>query len=154
LEKQGHLQKYVPFQEIRWLVDHFPGIVKGLLLAATILCKHPPSPYKKPLVYLLFHALSGRDLEKIEAEEKNNLTDRMETVFRREFTDLFFQLMSFLKSKGRTNNYRLRQLAEEHLEDRIHETHEIKHTIELFGRQNLTQKKRESKSLNLPSEGS
>jgi hypothetical protein len=28
LEKQGQLQKYVPFQEIRWLCEHFPGVIK------------------------------------------------------------------------------------------------------------------------------
>ena len=141
LEKQGRLLKYMPFQEIGWLVDHFHGVVRGLLIVSTFLCRHPPPTYKKPLFYLLFHALSGRDIEKLAAEERNNLTDRMEMVFRREFTDLFFQLMFFLKSKGRTNNHRLRQLAEEHLEDRIHETFEIKHAVELFSRRKLTSDK-------------
>jgi DNA-binding PadR family transcriptional regulator len=138
LEKQGRLLKYVPFQEIKWLVDHFPGIVRGILLVSTFLCRHPPPTYKKPLVYLLFHGLRGTDLEKLEAEQKKNLTNRLEMIFEREFTDLFFQLMFFLRSKGRTNNYRLRQFAEEHLEDRIHETVEIQNAVELFSRRKLT----------------
>jgi DNA-binding PadR family transcriptional regulator len=138
LEKQGRLLKYVPFQEIKWLVEHFPGIVRGILLVATFLCRHPPPTYKKPLVYLLFHGLRGTDLEKLEAEEKSDLTNRLEMIFKREFTDLLFQLMFFLRSKGRTNNYRLRQFAEEHLEDRIHETVEIQHAVELFSRRKLS----------------
>jgi DNA-binding PadR family transcriptional regulator len=155
LEKQGGLQKYVPFQEIRWLCEHFPGIVRGLVVVATLICNSPPSPYKRPLVYLLFHATRKEDLEKEEAEEDKHLPYRIEEAFKERFTDLFFQLMLFLKSKGRTSNYKLRQLAEEHLEERIHETYYVKHAIELFGKQKLNpDQKLNSKSTTMSSEHS
>ena len=146
LEKQGQLQKYVPFQEIRWLCEHFPRIIKGFITIATTICNHPPSPLKKPLAYLY------RTTEKEEAEEKKDLINRAEMAFREEFTDLFFQLLYLMRAKNSTKNYRLCQLAEEHLEEKIHETYEIKHAIKLFGKQNLTPEKRSKpKSLNRPS---
>ena len=141
LERQGQLQKYLPFQEIRWLSEHFPGVVRGLVVAATLVCDSLPSLHEKPLVYLLFRASRKEDVEKEAAEEDKYLNYLVEEAFRRKFTDLFFQLMFFLKSKGRTNNNKLRQLAEEHLEDRIHDTFEIKHAVELFGRRKLSSDK-------------
>jgi DNA-binding PadR family transcriptional regulator len=140
LEKQGQLQKYVPFQEIRWLCEHFPGIVKGFIIIATTICNHPPFPLKKPLAYLY------RTTEKEEAKEKQDLICRTETAYREEFTDLFFQLLYLMRAKKRTNNYKLRRLAEEHLEEKIHETYEIKHAIRLLGKQNLTPEKSKSKN--------
>jgi DNA-binding PadR family transcriptional regulator len=134
LEKQGRLQKYVPFQEIRWLRDHFPGIVRGFVIVANTICSHPPSAYKKPLVFLLFQAMRKENSEKEATDEKKHLTYRVEEAFREEFTDLFFQLLCFMKAKGRTNNYKLRQLAEERLEDRRHETVELEQAIELFSK--------------------
>jgi hypothetical protein len=124
------------------LSEHFPGIVRGLVVVATLICNNPPSPYKKPLVYLLFQATRKKDLEKEEAEENKYLPYTIEEAFKEKFTDLFFQLMLFLKPKGKTNNYRLRQLAEEHLTERIHETYHIKHAIELFDKQKLTPEKK------------
>ena len=121
LEKQGRLQKYVPFQEIRWLCYHFPGIVRGFVIVANTICINPPSSYKKPLVFLLFQAIRKETSKKEITSEKKELINRVEETFRDEFTDLFFQLLCFMKAKGRTNNYKLRQLAEERLEDRRHE---------------------------------
>lgn len=141
LEKQGRLQKYVPFQEIRWLCDHFPGIVRGFLIIASTICNHPPSPYKKPLVFLLFQAMRKENSEKETTDEEKHLTYRVEEAFRGEFTDLFFQLLCFMKAKGRTNNYKLRQLAEERLEDRRHETIETEHAVKLFSKQKTPPKK-------------
>jgi DNA-binding PadR family transcriptional regulator len=141
LEKQGRLQEYVPFQEIRWLSEHFPGVVRGLVVVATLVCDSLPSLHEKPLSYLLFRAARKEDVEKDAAKEDKYLHYLVEEAFRRKFTDLFFQLMFFLKSRGRTNNYRLRQFAEEYLEDRIHETVEIKHGVELFGRRKLSSDK-------------
>jgi hypothetical protein len=143
LEKQGKLQKYVPFQEIRWLCNHFSGIVKGFVIVATTICTHPPFPYKKSLVYLLFQATMKENPEKEEADEEKDLIYRMEEAFREKFTDLFFQLLLFKKAKGRTNNYKLRQLAEEHLKERIHDTYEIKHAVQLFSKQKTSPRKDE-----------
>jgi hypothetical protein len=89
----------------------------------------------------LFRAARKEDVEKDAAKEDKYLHYLVEEAFRRKFTDLFFQLMFFLKPRGRTNNYRLRQFAEEYLEDRIHETVEIKHGVELFGRRKLSSDK-------------
>jgi DNA-binding PadR family transcriptional regulator len=141
LEKQGRLQEYVPFQDIRWLSEHFPGAVRGLVVVATLVCDGLPSLHEKPLSYLLFRVARKEDVEKERAEEDKYLHYLVDEAFRRKFTDLFFQLMFFLKSKGRTNNYRLRQFAEEYLEDRIHETVEIKHGVELFSRRKLSSDK-------------
>jgi hypothetical protein len=135
------LQEYVPFQEIRWLNEHFPGLIRGLVVVATLVCDSLPSLHEKPLSYLLFRAARKEDVEKDTAKEDKYLHYLVEEAFRRKFTDLFFQLMFFLKSRGRTNNYRLRQFAEEYLEDRIHETVEIKHGVELFSRRKLSSDK-------------
>jgi hypothetical protein len=76
LEKQGQLQNYVSFQEIRWLCEHFPEIIKGFITNATTSCNHPPYPIKKPLAYLY------RTTEKEEAEEKKDSINRAEMAYR------------------------------------------------------------------------
>ena len=155
LEKQGRLLNYAPFQESRWLSDHYPGIIRGFLIIADTICHNPPSPYKKPLLIALFRAMRKESSEKETGNEKKDLIRRVEEAFRGEFTDLFFQIVVVTKSKGKTNNYRMRQLAEERLEERRHETAELEHAIRLFSKQDLTPEKRsKSKSVNGPSESS
>ena len=155
LEKQGRLQKYVPFQEIRWLCDHYPRIVRGFLVIADTICHNPPSPYKKPLIVALFRAMREERSEKEGGRTKDELIRREEEAFRDEFTDLFFQLIVFMKPVGKTSNHRLRELAEERLEEKRHETIELEHAIKLFSKQDLTPEKRsKSKSVNGPSESS
>ena len=147
LEKQGRLQKYVPFQEIRWLCDHYPRIVRGFLVIADTICHNPPSPYKKPLIVALFRAMREERSEKEEGRTKDELIRREEEAFRDEFTDLFFQLIVFMKPVGKTSNHRLRELAEERLEEKRHETVELEHAIKLFSKQGLApEKSRRSKS--------
>ena len=143
LERQGRLLKYAPFQESRWLSEHYPEIIRGFLIIAGTMCRNPPSPYKKPLVFALFQAMKKEASKKEPVREKEELIYRVEEAFRDEFSDLFFQLIVFMKPKGKTNNYKLRQLAGERLEDRRHETVELEHAIELFGKQKTSSLKSE-----------
>ena len=134
LEKQGRLQDYVPFQEIRWLCNHYNRIVRGLLIIADTICHDPPSPYKKPLVAALSHAMREERSGKGEGRTRDELIRREEDAFRDEFTDLFFQIIVFMKPVGKTSNHRLRELAEERLEEKRHEPIELEHAIKLFSK--------------------
>jgi DNA-binding PadR family transcriptional regulator len=135
LEKQGRLLKYAPFQEVRWLLDHYPGIVAMFLVIADTICLNPPFPYKKPFSVMLFRAMREDDglKERTKREEKDFLQLEDE-AFRDQFTDLFFQSLFHMKAKGETNNNKLRQLAKEYLEDKRDEARHIEYAIKLFSK--------------------
>ncbi len=142
LEKQGALLKYAPFKEIRWLSEHYPGIIAGLLVIANTICRHPPSPYKKPFVTALFSTVIVKSSPKEIVDEGKELLGRLNVAFRDEFTDLFFQLVTFVNARGKIANIRLLRLAKERLKEREYETSELRRAIKLFGRQNLAAEKR------------
>lgn len=135
LEKQGRLLKYAPFEEVRWLLDHYPGIVVMFLAIADTICLHPPLPYKKPFSVMLFRVMREEEGLKEESKrEEEELLQLEDEAFRDQFTDLFFQSLFHMKSKGKTNNNKLRQLAKEHLENKIDETRHIEYVIKLFSK--------------------
>ena len=139
LGRQGKLLKYALFEESHWLVDHYPGIARAFAIIAYIICEHPPQPYKN----LLLAAATGKRhamlfdwkerQEKIPTEGK--LIEQLQDAYRREFTQLFFETVAFMKHNGKaTANLKLQQLAEEALEEKRRETTGLEIAIQLFGR--------------------
>jgi DNA-binding PadR family transcriptional regulator len=130
LSKQGKLLEYAPFQEIKWLSDRFPKIITVLVVIANWIAENLPAPYaKKPIIALLIRA---ERKEPVPTEEE--LLERMQDVWRDEFTTHFFEVMRVWKHEGRMNNRRLLRLAEEQLEDRKRDLEELEYAVRLFSK--------------------
>lgn len=141
--QQGQLLRYALFQESKWLADHYPRIARLFVIIADTICRHPPQPYRNPLVVAAVASTRKKASDSIdekaaekEMESKEDLIELEQEAFRREFTNLFFELIVFMKHNGKTTtNLRLARLAEEQLEEKRHETRELEHAVTLFSKQ-------------------
>jgi len=130
LSKQGKLLEYAPFQEIKWLSHRVPKVITVFVVIANWIAENLPTPYvKKPIIALLIRA---ERKEPVPTEEE--LLERMQDVWRDEFTTHFFEVMRVWKHEGRMNNRRLLRLAEEQLEDRKRDLEELEYAVRLFSK--------------------
>ncbi|MGO8806529.1 MAG: hypothetical protein ACLQO7_07995 [Candidatus Bathyarchaeia archaeon] len=140
LSKQGKLLTYAIFEESEWLAQHYPGITRVFVVLAEFICRNPPRPYKN--LFLVAVAQNAKDHsasmggkgpeEKLPSSEE--LMSREQDAFREEFTRLFFELIVFMKHDDKpTANLKLRNLAEEELEQKRQETGRVELAIHLFG---------------------
>jgi DNA-binding PadR family transcriptional regulator len=137
LNEQGPLLKYAPFQEINWLVEHYPEITREFLVIADLIARHPPRPYKSPLTVVLIALIKNRSngVERSSIEEGAEFSKAENEAYRGEFTDLFFQLMFFKKRKCGTGNRDLRLLAEEVLDFKKMDARKAESIVLLFSKQ-------------------
>jgi len=138
LDKQGQLLKYAPFQESRWLSDHYPGIARVFLIIADTILHRPPPHCKKPLLAAVIAATKEEPSPQTKEEKTKKNKESIslkEWAWRDEFTKLFFQLIVHMKHKGKTNNRRLRRLAEEQLTEKRKEIAELEQVATLFSKQ-------------------
>jgi DNA-binding PadR family transcriptional regulator len=142
LDKQGQLLKYAPFRESRWLSDHYPGIARVFLMIAYRICCRPPPLYKKPLIAAVIAATKEEPSPLTKEERTKELIPMVEEAWRDEFTNLFFQLIVYMKHKGKTSNYRLCRLAEEQLTEKRKETFELEQAVTLFSKTKINPEKR------------
>ncbi len=140
LERQGKLLKYAPFQEIRWLSDRVPGIINLLVGLAHWISEFPPTPYvKNPVIRAIIHSsMKGEASEPTEAE----IWEGTQDTWRDEFTNRLFEVMGVLRHKGKMNNYKLRQLAEEQLRNKEIDLRKLERCVKLFGKPEKIRKMR------------
>jgi DNA-binding PadR family transcriptional regulator len=135
LERQGKLLEYAPFQEIRWLSGRVPKIINLFVGIAGWIAAVLPTPhalYVENMIIsdLIRSAMKEKPLEPTEAE----MLESMEGTWRDEFTDRFFGVMDVLKYKKGMNNRKLRELAEEQLDDKEMDIRKLERCVMLFGR--------------------
>lgn len=142
LHRQGKLLKYAIFEESHWLAEHYPKIADILTLVAYHICEHPPQPYKNLILVAAAEKQAERHMPNVEkkAEEKTHnhqeLIERLQDAYRREFNRLFFQTILIMKHDSKaTTNLRLQRLAKEELEQEKHDLAGLEGAIQLFGRQ-------------------
>ncbi|MCW4009948.1 MAG: hypothetical protein NWF05_04940 [Candidatus Bathyarchaeota archaeon] len=142
LARQGKLLKYAIFAESKWLVERYPKIAAVYAILAHIICEDPPPPYDNLILVAKAmgrgrHMLNTR--EKGETSTHQEMIERLQDAYRREFNRLFFETIPFMKHNAKaTVNFRLQRLAQEELEEEKHEASILELAIQLFGKQAKT----------------
>lgn len=140
LSRQGKLLKYALFEESQWLADRYPGIARAFALIACIICEQPPQPYKNLLLVAAtknsYETLFDRKKLEEKLPRRQELFDRLQDAYKREFTTIFFEAVVLMKHNGKASkNLKLQRLAAEELEEQRRETAGLETAIQLFGRQ-------------------
>jgi DNA-binding PadR family transcriptional regulator len=132
LERQGKLLKYAPFEEIRWLSDRVPKIINLFVDVANWTSESLPRPRLENTLMraLIRSATKEKSLKPWEAE----LWETMQDAWRDEFTNRLFGLIDVLRHKRKMNNYKLRRLAEEQLENMKTDVRKLERCTILFSK--------------------
>jgi DNA-binding PadR family transcriptional regulator len=139
LAMQGKLLNYALFEEIHWLVKHFPGVARVYAILANVILEDPPSPFWNPLIAAVAARGNASHLDskgfggKI---RRAQIIEHLQDAYRREFTRQFFEVVVIMKHRGEaTANAKLRQQAQKELEEEKHALAGLEYALRFFDRQ-------------------